>query len=101
MTYDWQKKKTVAQAIERALFAAHMHMPKGFEVVGIAVANIEAAEAAFISDIKPCNDIYVMDIMQDIAGDVTRICEECLTAYDDDEIFNAAFEKLLETVDAK
>jgi hypothetical protein len=102
MEYEWEKKKKITDAIERAMIAADLHLPNGFRLGGLAIINSEDVEAAYISAMEPDNDIATMDIMGDIAGDANRIYEACFSIKsDDDVIVMAALDKMLESVNGK
>jgi hypothetical protein len=77
MTYNWEKKRKIKQAVMDAIEMANIEMPDGYSVAGISIVNEEAVEAAYFSAIKPSDAIWTMDVMKDIAGDANSQYEQC------------------------
>lgn len=71
MKYDWEKK------IEAVLDDISMALPRGFNLIGVAVENITQGEAALVEyeeedgDVVQ-GDVTAADIRQDILSDANR-----------------------------
>lgn len=52
----------------------------GYEVIGIAVANTNTGEAAFIMSYEPEGDVIESDYLSDIVGDAQMLYDESIEA---------------------
>jgi len=69
MNYDWERHI----AIERAMEAARKELRRtGLHLVGIAVENRNAAQAALICHPVKVSSVDWADVYQDILGDAKR-----------------------------
>jgi hypothetical protein len=80
-TYEWERRhaKRFDRMLDNLILESSKILPKGYYLVGVAIAHGELAEACYLSTFTPENDIWDKDVLNDIWVDAQRQYDECFT----------------------
>lgn len=96
-----KKRKALRQALDELAEIASALLPDGYMIAGFGLVETDVVEGEYISVLEPSNDVWTLDVMQDIASSANQKYQSCFGPCEPDQVVKAAFDKLLSSINGK